>query len=279
MKITKLTVYPVKSFKGIDLEQATLTRQGLAWDRHWMLVNEQQSFVTQREIPALALISVALTEHALVLSHPEAGSIEISLERPQSPLRVVTVWGDACKALPESEDVTRWLVSAVGEQAAGVRLMRFATEFERPARAIDGATAPTYFADGYPLTIGTTGSLDALNEALRENQQTPVPMERFRPNIVIDCPTPWAENAWRTLSTANDVIHLSPCKPCQRCKIVTTDQQTGQIPVPGEPLATLVKLKTQPALKGAYFCQNVTIAQGLGATLALGDEVRVIDER
>ncbi|MFG6666303.1 MOSC domain-containing protein [Halomonas sp. HNIBRBA4712] len=279
MNITRLTVYPVKSFKGIDLEQATLTAEGFAWDRRWMLANEQGEFVTQRQVPALALISVALTESALVLSHPEAGSIEIALEEPRGPLCEVVVWGDVCKAVEEPDDVNQWLVSALGEALAGVHLVRFASDFKRPARALDGSTAPVHFADGYPLTIGSTGSLAALNEALESRGQAPVPMERFRPNIVLDCPTPWAENDWALIATRDDTIRLAPCKPCQRCRIVTVDQQSADIPAPGEPLATLVKLNTQPTRKGAYFGQNVTISKGQGATLSLGDEFRVCETR
>lgn len=276
MKITQLCIYPVKSLQGIPMTQSDMHAHGLAWDRRWMLVDAQQRFVTQRQLPALATIEVALTEQALVLKHPRVAPIVIPLQEPEGQLCLVNVWNDECNALAESEEVTHWFVKALGEQARDLRLVRFATKFPRPVAAdfLAGDEAHTYFADGYPFLVTTTGSLQALNQALVDQGQQPVPMNRFRPNIVIECDEAWAENSWSTLG--NQQFQLALRKPCQRCKITTIDQQTAEIPAPGEPLKTLLALNTYPNLKGAHFGQNATLAQGDGATICVGDEVEAI---
>ncbi|GEK50168.1 MOSC domain-containing protein [Vreelandella venusta] len=274
MNITQLIVYPVKSLKGIDVTQSELNGHGLAWDRRWMLVDAQQRFVTQRQLPQLATIAVELTDQALVLSHPNVDPIAIPLADPQGNLRLVKVWNDHCKAMPESENVSHWLVAALGEQAQGISLVRFASEFTRPVEEdfLAGGEAHTYFADGYPFLITTTGSLDALNQALFANGQSPVPMNRFRPNIVVECESAWVEDQWATLAGQSG-YELTLRKPCQRCKITTVDQQTGTVPQQAEPLKTLLALNTQPHLKGAHFGQNATLTTGQGSTIRVGDEV------
>jgi len=275
VKITQLTVYPVKSLQGIDVTQSEIHAHGLAWDRRWMLVDAQQRFVTQRQLPALATVSVALTSAALVLSHPSVEPISISLAEPGGNLRLVSVWNDHCKALPESEAVSEWLEAALGEQARGISLVRFATTFTRAVEEdfLAGGEAHTYFADGYPFLITTTGSLDALNSALVAGGNTPVPMNRFRPNIVVDADEAWQEDRWATIE--GDTYQLTLRKPCQRCKITTVDQHTGTIPTQAEPLKTLLALNTQPHLKGAHFGQNATLTAGEGSVIRVGDAVSV----
>lgn len=275
MKISQLNLYPVKSLKGISVKQSAIHTHGLTWDRRWMLVDTQQRFVTQRQLPVLATVAVALTDQALVLSHPSVDPISIPLEEPSGNLRIVKVWSDYCKAWPESEAVSHWLESALGEQGKGLSLVRFATQFKRPVEAdfLDGDEADTYFSDGYPFLITSTGSLKALNSALKENGHQAIPMNRFRPNIVVDTDEAWAEDRWQSLQELTDAYRLTLRKPCKRCKITTVDQQTAAVPNPAEPLKTLIELNTQPALKGGYFGQNATLSAGEGGTIRVGDEV------
>ncbi|MEA2118086.1 MOSC domain-containing protein [Halovibrio sp. HP20-50] len=273
MQITQLNIYPVKSLKGISVDQSVLEAHGLAWDRRWMLVDAHQRFVTQRQLPMLATIEVALTDEHLVLSHPDVASLNVPLAEPEGNLRLVKVWNDHCKALPESEEVSRWLEAALGEQAQGLSLVRFATDFTRAVEEdfLDGGAAHTYFSDGYPFLMTTTGSLDALNKALVAKGQTPVPMNRFRPNIVINTDDAWAEDHWATLTEQSGAFQLALRKPCKRCKIITIDQQTAAMPDPAEPLKTLIELNTQPSLKGAHFGQNATLLEGSGSVIRVGD--------
>ena len=277
MQITQLNIYPVKSLKGISVTQSELQEHGLAWDRRWMLVDAQQRFVTQRQLPALATVEVALTDEHLVLSHPNVEPMSVPLAEPEGNLRLVSVWNDHCKALPESDEVSRWLVAALGEQVQGFSMVRFATEFTRAVEEdfLDGGAAHTYFSDGYPFLVATTGSLDALNQALVAGGHAPVPMNRFRPNIVVESDEAWAEDRWATLTEQNGTFQLALRKPCKRCKITTIDQHTAAVPAPAEPLKTLIELNTQPSLKGAHFGQNATLLEGAGSVIRVGDRLAV----
>ncbi|WP_040480075.1 MOSC domain-containing protein [Vreelandella boliviensis] len=275
MQITQLNIYPVKSLKGISVHHSELQEHGLAWDRRWMLVDAQQRFVTQRQLPALATVEVALTDEHLVLSHPNVEPLNVPLAEPKGNLRLVSVWNDHCKALPESDEVSRWLVAALGEQAQGLSMVRFANEFTRAVEEdfLDGGSAHTYFSDGYPFLITTTGSLDALNQALIAKGQAPIPMNRFRPNIVVKSDEAWAEDRWATLTEASGTFQLALRKPCKRCKITTIDQHTAAVPAPAEPLKTLIELNTQPNQKGAHFGQNATLLNGEGSVIRVGDRL------
>lgn len=270
MRIDQLYCYPVKSLKGIALTQARVHAHGLAWDRRWMWVDKHRQFVTQRQLPTLATVAVALTDEALVLSHPHVSPCHVPLAEPESKVCDVSVWGDTCRAFLERDDVSRWLVAALGKDAEGLALARFATAFTRPVES----TAHTYFADGYPFLITSTASLEALNDALRAKGEASVPMDRFRPNIVVHHTMAWEEDRWQSVM-AGDVV-LSLRKPCQRCKIVTIDQQTATIVETAQPLKTLLELKTQPHLKGAHFGQNATLSAGEGQMLRIGDTLNAV---
>ncbi|MBT2785363.1 MULTISPECIES: MOSC N-terminal beta barrel domain-containing protein [unclassified Halomonas] len=277
MEITQLNIYPVKSLQGISVNHSKLQEHGLAWDRRWMLVDAQQRFVTQRQLPALATVEVALTDEYLVLSHSNVAPLNVPLAEPEGNLRLVSVWNDQCKALPESEEVSRWLLAALGEQAQGLSMVRFANEFTRAVEEdfLDGGSAHTYFSDGYPFLITTTGSLDALNQALIAKGQAPIPMNRFRPNIVVKSDEAWAEDRWATLTEASGTFQLALRKPCKRCKITTIDQHTAAVPAPAEPLKTLIELNTQPTQKGAHFGQNATLLKGANSVINVGDKLSV----
>lgn len=277
MQVEALYTYPVKSMQGIYLDQARLFRHGFEWDRRWMLVDDQQCFVTQRQLPALATLQVAMSDTALILSHPRAGRVEVPLEPPLSASERVRVWQDDCQAQPESAQVSEWLETALGQKAQGLRLMRFADGF---TRSVGGDTfshqqAHTFFADGYPYLVTTTASLQALNRALGKQGLDTVPMSRFRPNIVISHDHAWAEDKWGSFQTRpasdGEQAELVLCEPCQRCKVTTIDQQTAQVPVPAEPLKTLRALNTQPTLKGAHFGQNALLASGENTLIRVGD--------
>lgn len=271
MRIDQLYCYPVKSLKGIALNQTQIYSHGLAWDRRWMWVDQHQRFVTQRQLPLLATVDVALNDEALVLSHPNVAPCHVPLAPPTGNLRVVRVWNDDCQAVPENDEVGRWLAAALGEAAAGLTLMRFATEFTRP---VEEGAAHTYFADGYPFLITNTASLDALNEALIAKGLTPVPMNRFRPNIVVHHTVAWEEDRWHRMVAGE--VDLSLRKPCQRCKITTIDQHTAAIVEAAQPLQTLLELNTQPHLKGAHFGQNATLNVGEAKTLRVGDALQAV---
>lgn len=282
MHITQLNTYPVKSLRGITLEEATLAETGLAHDREWMLVDSVGRFVTQRELPAMATISVHLDVGALRLEHPSREPLCVPLGGPEHlskrQRRTVYVWQDSCQALDEGDGASDWLTAVLGDlKGSRLRLVRFAPEYRRAVEADFlglGEQAHTRFADGYPLLVVNTASLDALNEQLVEQGLDAVPISRFRPSLVVDGEPAFAEVGWTEL-VAESGVRLGLRKPCQRCKIITQDQYTGEARVPKEPLRSLVLMNTQPGLRGAFFGQNAIVLGGAGTALRLGERLAI----
>lgn len=276
MRITELNIYPVKSLRGIALDEATLTERGLAFDRHWMVVDARGRFVTQRERPAMAQVTVRLEPSRLVLEHPEAAPLSVPIERHGLERLEVSLWKDTCEALDEGPEAAEWLTAVLGkagDEHDRLRLVRFPEERRREVEAdyLRGASAHTAFPDGYPLLVAHRASLERLNERLAEKGLDAVPMSRFRPNVVVEGEGPFAEIDWDALALGSRV-RLGLRKPCKRCKIITQDQRTGEAPVPKEPLKTLVEMDTQPGWKGAFFGQNAIPLDGIGQTLRVGDD-------
>ncbi|WP_416140018.1 MOSC domain-containing protein [Halomonas sp. HK25] len=275
MRISQLNIYPVKSLGGIPLDAARLTAEGLAWDRRWMVVDDVGRFVTQRQLPAMARIRVTLESDALVLTRPGEEPLHVPLAAQGRERLSVYVWEDRCDALDEGVEAREWLARVLGDlRGSGLRLVRFAPDHRRrvePDFLAEGEQAHTGFADGYPFLVATTASLAALNRALEASGGEALPMDRFRPNIVIEGAEPFAEDGWREIGA--DGWWLGLRKPCQRCKITTVDQQSGEIRHPGEPLKTLMTLKPRLAWKGAFFGQNAILLAGEGQRLRAGDRV------
>ncbi len=277
MQITQVAIYPVKSLGGIALDAAELGPRGLEWDRRWMVVDEAGRFVTQRQLPGMARIRVRLEDAALVLEHPEAVPLSVPLAPRERPRRQVEIFKDRCPGLDEGESAAGWLTEVLGRvRQQGLRLVRFPEAHRRvvePDHLRDGERAHTGFADGYPLLVANQASLDALNAVLKGKGLDPVPMERFRPNLVVAANEAFAEDGWESLAAEGGRYRLGLRKPCKRCQIPTVDQRSGEIPRPGEPLQTLIEMQTQPQLKGGYFGQNAILLAGEGEMLRVGDRL------
>jgi uncharacterized protein YcbX len=264
--ITALHTYPVKSCRGIALTRARIDATGLADDRHWMLVRPNGRFVTQRELPRLALIVTSVDASALTLSAPGVSSLVVPRDAGET-LRDVTVWKFNGRGIDCGESAARWCSDFL---ETPLRLVRFdadtprecSREWTRDTRAV------TEFSDGYPMLVISRASLADLNSRLPK----PLPMERFRPNIVIDGVEAYDEDRIHELRA--DGIALRIVKPCARCAITTTDQQTGERDGE-EPLATLRKYRFDSELRGVLFGQNVIPAQGIGATLHVGQDLEI----
>lgn len=274
MKITQLAIYPVKSLRGITLDQATLHARGLAFDRHWMVIDADNRFVTQRQVAEMARVTVDLNDDLLVLEHPSANPLAVSLESLDRPQLEVVVWQDRCQALDEGQVAARWLSRVLD---GAYRLVRFPSTERRDVEPdfLCGESAHTAFADGYPFLVASESSLAELNRILAGKGLDAVPMSRFRPSIVVDGEAPFAEDTWATLASLDETTRLGLRKPCKRCKITTIDQQTGKIVVPGEPLRTLVEMNTRRDLQGGFFGQNATLLAGEGSMLRVGDSLMV----
>ena len=261
--IAGLFVYPLKSARGIALPSVHVTRLGPDGDRRWMVIDPDGRMVTQRKVAELACVGAFLTDTGLRLV---MGTEQAEVNHPAAGERVtVSIWKDAAEALV-SPSGSAWLSDRLGRP---VRLAWLPEPPESNARRCDPRYAApgdlVGFADGFPLLVTTTGALDALNQRLDE----PVTMDRFRPNLVIDDPAPFAEDGWRTLNVGE--VELEIVKPCERCRVTTIDQHSGVARGP-EPLATLARIH-RDAEGRVIFGQNAVVRRG--GWLALGAEVRV----
>ena len=276
--VAALNVYPVKSCAGIGQEQVRVAPRGLVastpsgavGDREWMIVDRDGSFVTQREYPRLALIGTTLEGGALVLRAPGNAQLAVSLEECRGATREVVVWRNRVRAHDAGDEAAAWLSSALG---ADVRLVRFDPSDRRlcnPDFAGDSG-AHTAFADGYPLLVVAESSLVDLNARLTASGTPALPMNRFRPNLVLAGLDAFAEDHIDTL--AIDGVTIKLVKPCARCQITTTDQDSGQGGT--EPLATLRGFRMNERLGGVTFGVNAIVVSGEGRTLSKAMEVEV----
>jgi uncharacterized protein YcbX len=271
--VAALSVYPVKGCRGMALSTARLAERGLvaatqsevAGDREWMIVDGHGRFVTQREHPRLALIETGLVAGALVLQAPGTTTLKVALAERRAPAREVVVWESRVRALDAGDEAAHWLSAVLG---ADVRLMRFDASGQRrcdPAYVGDSG-AHTAFADGYPLLVIGEASLDDLNARLVAKGTAALPMNRFRPNIVLAGLDPYDEDHVDTVAMPG--ITLKLVKPCTRCVVTATDQATAR--VGAEPLATLGEYRMDTELEGVAFGMNAIVVRGSGQELSVG---------
>lgn len=237
MKVTSLTIYPVKGCRGISLQSARIDALGFVGDRRFMIVDETGKMLTQRTEPRLALIETALTATTLRLSYAGKSTFETPLvSEPDPQRRTVGVWSQSGLLADDcGDDASAWLASVLGQP---FRLVRIGAAFRRPVKTSDGSDLVT-FADAYPFLIISEASLDDLNDRLTERGESPLPMNRFRPNLVIAGCRSYEEDTW-PLITINGV-RLRPGGPCARCIVTTTDQET--LERGKEPLRTLASYR------------------------------------
>ena len=277
--ISSLHVYPVKALHGVSLESATLTARGLQFDRNWMVVDGAGVFVTQRCLPMMATIRVKVDDQFLVLEHASAQPLYVELHSKLNARVTARVWHDTCEGYDEGPDASSWLTQVLGRfNGDQLRLVRFATDFFRPVDPdyMNGDSAHTAFADGYPFLVTSEASLGALNSRLLAKGAAGVPMSRFRPNIVLSGVEAFEEDRTKRLLSKSAAYELVLRKPCRRCKVVTVDQEHGLVDNPKEPLATLTMMNTYPDLSGAYFGQNATLSVGDGTSMSVGDELELL---
>ena len=272
--ITALYTYPIKSCARLEHQQLTLDERGPVYDRRWMVISdapgEENQFLTARELPRLAVVQPRFEGDTLALTAPGMPEVRLPLAQQRPADREVVVWDDTVRALDEGATLARWFSDFLGAPA---RLVRLSDDADRPVNLkYARAAAQVGFADGYPLLLALTESLDDLNRRLAARGKATLPMSRFRPNVVVSgSGQPWAEDTWSRI-VAGD-IRFDVVKPCARCVMTTIDPATGTIPDHQEPLATLATFRK--AAKGVMFGQNV-IHRALG-TLRVGETVAVVE--
>lgn len=261
--VTALHVYPVKSCRGIALDVARITDTGIANDRRWLIVDPNGRFVTQRETPRLALVGTALDGNALALELPGVARVRVP-ELAGGDAREVVVWGDRCAALDCGDEPAAALSDFLGR---AVRLVQFDPRGERLADPewTGDVVARVRFPDAFPMLLIGEESLADLNSRL----PAPLPMNRFRPNVVTRGLPAYGEDAVREL--ADGALRLRPVKACTRCKVTTTDQATAEV-AGDEPLRTLKTYRWDAQLRGVVFGQNVVLASPGEHVLRVGQE-------
>ena len=260
--VSGLFCYPIKSCKGISLERTPVSLRGILYDREWAIVDAKTGKVlTQREDPRLCLIETAFKGATLEFSVPGQGGMDVPLEvtdEPANRRKVVTVWSDRAVGFEQGMWASGWISAFLHRHCYLVRMAR------DHVRASEGGTRIA-FADGHEFLVISEASLSDLNGRL----DAALPMDRFRPNIVVaGCP-PYAEDGW-TAFTIGGGVRLLGADPCVRCPITTTDQVTAERGK--EPLKTLATYRKAP--KGVVFGRNFN---GLnGGSIAIGDSVDVL---
>lgn len=278
--IDQLWVYPVKSCGGIALPEAELTETGLAFDRTWMVVDSEGEFVTQRELPRMALIQPAFKMGQLVLRAPGMLALHLALDAAETPLRV-RVWDDEVAAYDMGDVAAQWFSDFLGPDAPAnlkrLRLARFDPAVRRlcSPKWTGGREATTQFADGFGLLVASTSSLAELNQRLVADGHAPVDMQRFRPNIVLAGVEAHDEDRLGPMhiATADGEAVVETVKPCARCPMPNIDPATAATsPEVGD---TLQAYRQDARLNGAVtFGMNAIVLQGDGLVLRVGQGVR-----
>lgn len=269
-ELHSIHVHPVKAFRSHALQEAVVEPWGLAGDRRWVLIDDGGKVVTQREQPRLALaVAEILSGGGLRLSAADHASVTVPVPEPTGTT-TVEIFGDKVEAVLADATAHAWCSAYVG---ADVRLAHMDDPAVRrpvdPDFALPGETVS--FADGYPLLVTTLGSLDALNSLIAQGdraEEGPVPMSRFRPNVVVSGTEAWAEDGWSRIAIGDVTFRVT--RRCGRCIVTTTDQDTARRGK--EPLRTLAKHRRFGGK--AMFGQNL-VPETRGS-VRIGDPVTVL---
>jgi hypothetical protein len=261
LQISELYIYPIKSLTGIPVREARVTATGFEHDRRWMLIDENNLFISQREVPEMALMQVAIENDGLTVTYKEQ-RLFIPFESEDKSRGDVTIWDDTCIANYVGYEADKWFSTML---RVNCRLVYMPDDSRR---LVDQKYAPgdlvTSFADGYPFLIIGQASLDDLNSRL----QTPLPMNRFRPNMVFTGGQPYEEDSMANFTIRD--INFYGVKLCGRCVMTTIDQNSAE--KGKEPLKTLASYRQKN--KNVYFGQNL-VHKGDGI-ISVGDVMTVL---
>ena len=267
--LSALHIYPVKGLRGIALSEAQCTERGLRHDRRWMVVDADGVFISQRQHPRMATVWTELADGVLSLAAPDAGSVEVPIEAGSSRAgrMPVRVWNSTVDAVAVSPYADAWLADYLGLPC---RLVYMPDDTRRESHPhYVGPGKLLGFADGYAYLLTHEASLADLNARLAAKHHPAVPMNRFRPNLVVTGGGAFEEDGWREIRVGGAILRAA--KPCGRCQVTTTDQATGEVRGP-EPLATLSTFRESGEF-GVMFGMNlVSVREG---TIRVGDTVEL----
>ena len=262
--VSALNIYPVKGLKGIALDAARCTERGLERDRRFMVVDRTGEFLSQRMLPRMATVWTEIEGKDLVLSAPDVDPVALPLEpRAGEPMRV-RVWTSDCEALAPSAEADAWLSGYLGLECRIVYMPDSTRRQSNPEYAPGRIVS---FADGYACLAISEASLAELNGRLVVKGQRALPMNRFRPSIVLEGAAAFDEDGWKEIAIGG--ARFGAAKPCGRCEVTMTDQSTGEVLGP-EPLATLATYREHPKF-GVMFGMNWFVTQP--GAIAVGDAV------
>ena len=267
--VASLHVYPIKSCGGTALNEALVVETGLEFDRAWMVVDAAGRFVTQRELPRMALVLPTLKHSDLVLRAPGMLALHLALDRVEAPTQV-TVWNDEVAAYDMGNLCAQWFSTFLQQP---VRLVRFDPEHKRLSdrRWTDATDAENSFSDGFPILVASTAGLGELNRRLRRQGEAAVTMARFRPNLVLDGLDAHGEDALDEIvfPTPEGRVRLKLVKPCARCPIPDIDPVTATV---GHAVGdTLASYRADARLGGRItFGMNAVIMEGVDQVMQIG---------
>lgn len=271
MFISEINIYPIKSLGGISVENSVVEKRGLQFDRRWMLIDEKNKFLTQREFPKMATMNVEILKNGLGVS-ADGKNIEIPLAISSEETEVVKIWSSRCRAKVYEKLINDWFSEILDTDC---RLVLMLQETQRRVNYFYAVhkNDEVSFADGYPVLLIGENSLADLNTKL----ETSVPMNRFRPNLVVSDTGAFAEDNWKQIKIGNTIFHV--VKPCGRCVMTTIDQKSGE-KQGTEPLKTLAsyRIPKRSVKKKILFGQNL-IAENVGETINVGDRIEIIQAR
>ena len=282
IKVKELIVYPIKGCKGISLQSMEITKTGFLNDRQFMFVDSKNNFITQRQHPIMSLIEIQLdpSHNRLIVSaqsmpnHASIPLIAADDSQTNNPVRSVSVWGQDIQAYDCGDEISKWIQTYLKIDFA--RLVRKSDKFVRKCALEYAPSGQVIFADGFPFLLTSVESLNLLNSKLNK----PIPMENFRPNIVIEgLNAPFEEDEWISISIGRNQFQI--VKPCSRCKVPNIHQDTGKLDESTPVTEAMKTFRTGKKLgyskdawqSQVFFGQNLDHTCALGSRLSVGDNV------
>ena len=278
MKVSEINIYPVKSLGGISVNESVVEKRGFKNDRRFMLTDRNGEFFTQREFPKMATLAIKLNENGLEIFDSENKKIEVPFGFEKSKMQKVRVWKSICDAFVLPDKINEWLSDVLETKC---RMVYMPDETEREINPMFRQNNEIVsFADGYPFMLIGENSLNDLNEKL----EAKLPMNRFRPNIVISDSKAFDEDNWKKIQIGETVFCAT--KPCARCVITTIEQSVGKFDGK-EPLKTLAEYrKAKDVFPNNYesldlsensvlFGQNFA-PENFGGKIKVGDEIKIL---